>query len=388
MTAARAITMRTVRRRLILAALGALMMTSGAAARPAGGARLVYTGTFTDSGSAEGIYAFRFDEATGALTSAGLAVKTESPAWIGLHPDGRHLYAANEVDEGTVSAFEIDRATGRLTFLNAQSAHGARPCHFAIDPTGHALVVASYNSGTVALLPIGADGRLGAATAVVQHTGSSIVPDRQAGPHAHQAVVDPSGRFLLAIDLGLDEVLVYRLDAGKGTLVPHTPKAITVERGAGPRHLAFSQDGRHGWVINELNNTIAPFAWDAARGVLTPSAPAVPTLPAGFTGRSSTAEIAVHPSGRVLYGSNRGHDSLARFSIDPASGALTAAGYTQNVGNAPRHFAIDPAGRWLVAAGQDSNTLTVFAIDPADGRLSPAGAPISTPKPVCVVFVP
>jgi 6-phosphogluconolactonase len=372
---------------LALAALGALMLAAAWSAHASGGTRLFFTGSFTDAGAAEGIYAFRFDETTGAITSVGLAAKTPSPAWIGLHPNGRFLYAGNEVDDGFVSAFALDPATGALTLLNTQSAHGARPCHFSIDPTGRALIVANYSSGTVAVLPIGVDGRLGAATTVIEHKGSSVVPDRQAGPHAHQAVVDPSGRFVLVVDLGLDKVLVYRLDAARGSMVAHSPAGAATDKGAGPRHLAFSRDGTRAYVINELNNTISTFLWDADRGILTASGPSFPTLPAGFAGRSSTAEIEVHPSGRFLYGSNRGHDSLARFLVDPA-GALRATDHTPVGGRAPRHFAIAPGGRWLLAAGQSSNTLAVFSIDPQDGRLTAVGPVTTTPTPVCVVFVP
>jgi 6-phosphogluconolactonase len=374
-----------VRLALGLAALGALTM-GGSRVDGAGPGRLVFTGTFTDSGTSEGIYAFRFDEATGVLTSVGLAAKTPSPAWIALHPNGRVLYAGNEVEDGFVSAFALNPATGALTLLNTRSAHGVRPCHVSIDPTGRALVVANYSSGTVALLPIQTDGRLGEATTVIRHTGSSIVTDRQAGPHAHQAVVDPSGRFVLVVDLGLDKVLVYRLDAAKGTLVAHDPPSSDTRKGAGPRHLAFSKDGMRAWVINELDNTISPFAWDAARGTLTPAGPSVRTLPGGYTGPSSTAEIEVHPSGRFLYGSNRGHDSLARFAIDASTGSLRPLDHTPIAGKAPRHFAIDPGGRWLLAAGQSSNTIAVFAIDPSDGRLTPSGAVTSTPTPVCILF--
>jgi 6-phosphogluconolactonase len=362
------------------AVLGATGATPGPPAT-----RLLFTGTFTDSGAAEGIYAFRFDEATGALTSLGLAAKTPSPAWIAIHPDGRHLYAANEIEQGTISAFSLDPSNGRLTLLNEQSAHGARPCHFAIDPTGRALIVASYNSGTVALLPIAPDGRLGESTTVIQHTGSSASPDRQSGPHAHQAVVDPSGQFVLVVDLGLDKILVYRLDAARGTLVPHTPGAADTARGAGPRHLVFSKDGTRVFVINELNNTIAPYTWDGARGVLASAGPAVSTLPAGFTGKSSTAEILFHPSGRVLYGTNRGHDSIVRVAVEGTT--LRPIDYTPIRGREPRHVTLDPGGRWLIAGGQHSNTLSVFSVD-ADGRLTAVGTPVSTPTPVCLLFVP
>ncbi len=371
---------------LMCGAAAAMLATVAAAARPPAG-RLLFTGTFTDTGTAEGIYAFRFDDRTGALTALGLAAKTPSPAWIAVHPDGRHLYAANEVDQGTISAFALDPATGQLTFLNQQSAHGARPCHFAIDPTGRALIAASYNSGTVALLPIGPDGRLGEATAVIQHTGSGAVADRQSGPHAHQAVVDPSGRFVLVVDLGLDKILVYRLDAARATLTPQTPAGVDTARGAGPRHLVFSKNGAHVFVINELNNTISPFAWDGKAGALSAAGASVSSLPEGYAQPSSTAEIQLHPSGRVLYGSNRGHDSLVRVTID-AGGALHPADFTPSGGKEPRHFTLDPSGRWMIAGGQNSNTLAVFSVDPGDGRLKAAGAPISTPTPVCIAFVP
>lgn len=379
--------MITRRRLLALIGAGALMMATGAAPRAAGTTRLVLTGTFTDTGASEGIYAFRFDERTGTLTSVGLAAKTASPAWLALHPDGRHLYAVNEEDDGKVSAFALDPATGALTFLNQQSSHGARPCHLVVDPSGRALVVANYSSGTLALLPIDKDGRLGEATAVVQHAGKGTDPQRQEGPHAHQAVVDPSGRFLLAVDLGLDKVFVYALDAARGTLVANDLPAGSLEPGAGPRHLVFAPGGRRIYVINELASSISTIDWDGTKGALALAGPSVSTLPAGFTGKNSTAEIALHPSGRFLYGSNRGHDSIALFSVDAASGRLTAAGHTPAGGRAPRHFALDPTGRWLLAAGQDSNTLGVFAVDQATGRLTPAGTPLSTPRPVHVLFV-
>jgi 6-phosphogluconolactonase len=363
----------------------AIFGASEADAAPSGG-RLLFTGTFTDTGAAEGIYAFRFDETTGALTSLGLAAKTPSPAWIAVHPDGRHLYAANEVDQGTISAFALDPATGRHTLLNQQSAHGARPCHFAIDPTGRALIVASYNSGTVALLPIGRDGRLGESTAVVQHKGSSVNAERQSGPHAHQAVVDPSGRYVLVVDLGLDKILVYDLDAARGPLVPHTPAGASVAPGAGPRHLVFSKDGTRLFVINELDNTIAPFTWDSSRGILASAGPAASTLPNGYKEKNSTAEILMHPSGRVLYGTNRGHDTIVRVAVDGA--ALRPLDYTPINGREPRHVTLDPTGRWLLAGGQNSNTLSVFSVDASDGGLTPVGTPASTPTPVCIVFVP
>jgi 6-phosphogluconolactonase len=353
---------------------------------------LVYVGTYTQKGS-EGIYAFRFDEKTGALQPIGLAARPSNPTFLAVHPNGRWLYAVNE-DEvyrgaktGSVSAFAIDRASGRLTHLNQQSSHGGAPCHVTIDSAGRYALVANYAAGTVAVLPIAPDGRLGEATSVVQHTGSGAHPDRQKGPHAHAIIVDGANRFALAADLGIDKVLVYRFDAAHGTLSAHDPPAAVLKPGAGPRHIAFSPSGRWLYAINELSSTITAFGWHPDRGVLTVGATTT-TLPASFTGANTTAEIAVHPSGRFVYGSNRGHDSIAVFGADGRTGALTPVGHMSTGGRTPRNFALDPEGRWLVAANQNSSSLVVFRVDEKTGMLERVGEPTVVPMPVCVLFVP
>jgi 6-phosphogluconolactonase len=351
---------------------------------------LVYVGTYTGQKS-KGIYAFRFDGATGALTPVGLAAETRSPSWLTLHPSGRFLYAANETNDfdagksGSVSAFAIDRATGALTLLNAQSSRGAHPCHLGIDRAGTHIVAANYSSGTLAVLPVGADGRLAPASQVVQHEGSSVNAQRQKGPHAHSFDFEASGRFAISADLGADRLFVYRYDAANGTLSPAAPPAVAAEPGAGPRHFAFHPNGRLGFAINELTSTIASYAWDGGRGALKPVA-TVPTI-AGVVSGNSTAEIRVHPNGQFLYGSNRGQDSIAVFRIDQSTGVLTIVEHEPTRGRTPRSFTIDPTGRWLIAANQGTDTLAVFSISATDGALTAVGDLATVGAPVAVLFL-
>jgi 6-phosphogluconolactonase len=352
----------------------------------------VYVGTYTGGTSAsKGIYPMRLDLATGVLTEAGTPAESVSPSFLALHPSGRFLYAVNETggsakEAGGVSAFAIDARTGGLTFLNRQSSRGGSPCHLALDAKGRHVLVANYGGGSVAVLPVQESGRLDAATTFVQHEGQSADPGRQKGPHAHWVDLDKANRFALVADLGLDQVLVYRFDPAKGGLTPPQPAAARLAPGAGPRHAAFDPGGRRVYVINELNSTVTAFSYDAGAGKLS-ELQTVSTLPAGFTGKSFTAEIAVRPDGKFLYGSNRGHDSIAIFAIDPATGKLTAAGHQSTLGKVPRNFAIDPTGAYLLAANQDSDTIAVFRIDKTSGGLTAVGPPISVPRPVCVLFV-
>jgi 6-phosphogluconolactonase len=353
---------------------------------------MVYVGTYTGGTSAsKGIYPMRLDLATGVLTEAGTPAESVSPSFLALHPSGRFLYAVNETggsakEAGGVSAFAIDARTGGLTFLNRQSSRGGSPCHLALDAKGRHVLVANYGGGSVAVLPVQESGRLDGATTFVQHEGQSADPGRQKGPHAHWVDLDKANRFALVADLGLDQVLVYRFDPAKGGLTPHQPAAARLAPGAGPRHAAFDPGGRRVYVINELNSTVTAFSYDAGAGKLS-ELQTVSTLPAGFTGKSFTAEIAVRPDGKFLYGSNRGHDSIAIFAIDPATGKLTAAGHQSTLGKVPRNFAIDPTGAYLLAANQDSDTIAVFRIDKTSGGLTAVGPPISVPRPVCVLFV-
>ena len=355
---------------------------------------LAYIGTYT-GGESRGIYAYRLEtpaEGDPRFVALGLAAATDSPSFLAIDEARRLVFAVNETDSfngeptGAVSAFSADPATGRLTLLNRQPSHGKHPCHVVLDPTGKFLLVANYTSGTVAVFPVAADGTLGMATAIVQHTGDSIDPQRQKGPHAHCVTFDPAGRFVFICDLGLDRVVAYRLDADTGKLAPVPSAGASTAPGAGPRHLAFGADGKFAYALNELNSTVTAFRYDAASGRLA-EVQALSSLPADFTGQKWSAEIAVHPSGKWLYASNRGHDSLAVFAIDPAQGTLRFETTHPSGGRTPRNFALLPGGRHLVVANQDTNSLLLCRVDQASGRLEPAGQLIEVPKPVFVGFL-
>ncbi|HXG46506.1 MAG TPA: lactonase family protein [Methylomirabilota bacterium] len=354
---------------------------------------LVYIGTYTGPKS-KGIYLSRLNADTGALTPAELAVETPSPSFLALHPSGRFLYAANEVGRfqdqptGAISAFAIARGTGRLQLLNQQPSGGAGPCHLVVDRAGRNVLVANYGGGNVAALPLEKDGRLKPASAVIQHTGSSVNPQRQKEPHAHSINLDPANRFAYAADLGLDRVLIYRFDSAGGSLVAAQPPFVRVKPGAGPRHFAFHPNGRFAYVINELDCTVTAFRCDPKTGELK-TAQTISTLPPGETHQPgfSTAEVQVHPSGKFLYGSNRGHDTIAVFAIDQKTGTLTPVENEPTQGKTPRNFGIDPTGSFLLAANQSSDTIVVFRIDPKSGALEPTGAKIEAPSPVCIKFL-
>jgi 6-phosphogluconolactonase len=353
---------------------------------------IMYVGTYTRAPS-KGIYAYRWQPATGAVTpmgAAGLAVETENPSFLAVHPNQRFVYAVNEVSRydgregGSVSAFAVDRGSGKLTLLNRVPSRGADPCHLAVDASGKWLFVANYTGGSVAAFPVREDGSLGDASTFFQHSGSSIDKERQNGPHAHATVVSPDNRFVLAVDLGLDRVFSYRLDTAAGGLAG-APGFASAAPGSGPRHLAFRPDGRFAYVLNEMLSSVTAFGYDAARGALT-SLQTLSTLPEGFNGQSSGAEIAVHPGGKFLYASNRGDDSIAMFRIDAAAGTLTPGGRVATEGKTPRGFAIDPSGRFLVAGNQNSASLVIFRIDQATGSLTATGTTVQVPSPVSVVF--
>ncbi|MCI0420866.1 MAG: lactonase family protein, partial [Acidobacteria bacterium] len=314
---------------------------------------LVYFGTYTGPKS-KGIYLSRLDLASGKLSAPTLAGETEQPSFLALHPSQRFLYAVNETGTGQVSAFAI-AADGKLTLLNRQASGGAAPCHLVIDRAGKHLLLANYGGGSVAALPIATDGRLGEATAFIQHSGSSANPQRQKGPHAHSINLDKANRFAVAADLGLDKLLVYRFDAAKGTLAANDPPSASVKPGSGPRHFAFHPGGRYAYVINELASTVTAFQYDAGKGVLK-ELQTLSTLPKDFTGSNSTAEVQVHPSGRFLYGSNRGHDSIAVFAI-AANGTLRHIENESTGGSTPRNFGISPDGQYLLAANQKSDSV-------------------------------
>ncbi|HLW80286.1 MAG TPA: lactonase family protein [Terriglobia bacterium] len=352
---------------------------------------LVYVGTYTVRHS-QGIYAYRFEARTGRLSSLGLAAESTSPSFLAADPTGRFLYAVNEVasyqgkKSGAVSAFSIDRHTGRLTGLNEVSSSGPGPCFVSLDKTGKYVLVANYDGGSVAVFPVLADGRLGEATSFVQHEGSSADRERQSGPHAHSIEVSPDNRFALAADLGLDKLLVYRFDPAQGSLTPNQPDSAMVRGGLGPRHFAFHPSGKFVYLVSEMGSAVTAFSYDGASGTLH-EIETISTLPKGFTGQNDDAEIAVHPDGKFLYASNRGHDSIAVFSIDPAKGTLTPIQDVPTQGKTPRNFSVDPAGSYLFAANQDSDTLVIFRIDVRTGRLTPTGQVVNIASPVCVTLV-
>jgi 6-phosphogluconolactonase len=349
---------------------------------------LVYAGTYTAKGS-EGIYLYRFDASCGAMEVVGLAAAMPNPTFLAIHANRRLLYAVSEVRDksgrqgGSVNAFAIAPGTGQLTFLNRQSSQGAGPCHLSADATGRFVFVANYVSGSAAILPIEADGRVGEATDVVQHHGSSVDPTRQEGPHVHSITLSPDNRFTLVADLGLDRIIVYRLDPSAGRLLPNDPPWVALKPGAGPRHVAFHPSRPIVYAINELDNTMVAFAWDAEHGALR-EMQTISTLPADYIGVSYAADVHVDNSGRFLYGSNRGHDSIAIFRIDESSGALATIVQQPVHGKWPRNFAIEPNGGWLLAANQESDSIAVFRIDSATGRLTLQGGTCKVSMPVCL----
>lgn len=358
------------------------------------GRATVFVGTYTD-GKSKGIYRFEFDETTGAAGAARLAAEAKNPSFLAIAPDGRSLYAVNEVDsfdgrrEGAVSGFAVDPRSRDLTALNHQSTVGTGPCYLVVDKAGKNVLAANYGGGSVVVLPIGDDGRLKEHSAFVQHTGSSADPSRQKEPHAHSINLDPANRFAFAADLGLDKVLVYRFDAEKGTLTPHDPPSASVAPGSGPRHFAFRPAGDFAYAINELNSTVTAWTYDARRGILS-DLQTISSLPPNLRRSvpNHPADVHVHPSGRFLYGSNRGHNSIVAFAIDPSSGKLTLIGHQSEGIKNPRNFAVDPSGKFLLVANQDADTVVVFAIDPRTGALSSTGHTVDVPKPVCLKFLP
>jgi len=353
--------------------------------------RIVYVGTYTNNGRSEGIYVCRLDLSSGELKQIDVAKGVANPSFLTVDPRTRFLYAVNEVKEfegkasGAVSAFSIDNTTGGLKLVNQQSSGGSGPCHLSLDGSGKFLLVANYDAGSFEVLPI-REGALGAPIDLIQHHGSSVNPKRQAGPHAHCVVTDRSNRRVVVSDLGLDKLMIYAFDSRSGKLTPNQKPWAQTKPGAGPRHFAFHSNGRWAYVINELDSTMSALAYDRVSGELRETQ-TISTLPADFAGKSSCAELQVAPSGRFLYGSNRGHDSVVVFSIDQTTGKLGLVEHISTQGKVPRNFAIEPGGRWLLAANQNSDSVVSFAIDPRSGKLSPSGHSVEIPVPVCVAFL-
>jgi len=352
---------------------------------PAAKTYRAYVGNYTSKTESKGIYQFILNPATGRMSGYELAGEAKDPSWVIVHPSGKFLYAANEMDQGsTISAFSIDPKTGKLTLLNQQPAQGEGPCHLALDRTGKFLLTANYSTGNAVVYPILADGKLGEHTASVTDQGPTG-PDkkRQDGPHAHWIGASKNNHFVYVADLGLDKVLVYHFDAAKGTLSP--ADSAVAKPGTGPRHVAFSSDGKFLYLLGELDSTVTVFANDTEsfRSIHN-----VRMLPSGFSGRNDAAEIELHPSGKFLYASNRGHDSFAVYAVDQKTGALRQVEIVPTGGKEPRHFAIDPTGRFLLAENQNSNQIVEFRIDQATGKLTPTGETLTTPSPICISFLP
>ena len=358
------------------------------AAVPAPKTYRVYFGTSVEQ-ERGGIYMALFDMQTGRLGKAVHAGHAQRTGFIAIHPDGQHIYSTGAntefdgVKTGVVNAFRITEPDGTLVKINTRSSGGLGACYVSIDPTGKNVLVANYFGGSCSVLPIQPDGSLAPASCTQEHTGSSIHPQRQASAFTHSINCDPAGRFAIVADLGMDKIMIYRFDAASGTLTPNDPPFIAIEPGGGPRHFTFHPSGKFAYADLELSNKVVVFQYDADKGALK-EIQTISTLPAGFTGESTTSEILTTPDGRFLYVGNRGHDSLAIFSIDPTTGKLTAIGHEPTRGKVPRNFNIDPTGTYLLAANLESNNVVVFRINRETGLLEFTGSEIEVPEPVCI----
>ncbi len=351
----------------------------------------IFVGTYTGKKS-QGIYRVEFDTDTGKLGTPELAAEVKSPSFLTIAPDHKHLFCVGEMNTfmgkkgGGVSSFSLNAKTGELKMLNQQSSGGAGPCHIICDKQGKHVMVANYGGGSVEVLPIGKDGKLGGASCFVQHKGSSVDKARQEGPHAHSAHLDAANKFAVVCDLGLDKVFVYKYDADAGTITPNDPPFVAMAPGSGPRHFAFHPNGKFAYVNNEMLSTLTAMSYDPDKGefqVLN----TLSTIPAPDKD-NSTAETVVHPNGKFVYTSNRGHNSIAIFAIDQSTGKIKALGHQGEGIKVPRNFNIDPTGKWMVVANQDGDDIIVFAIDGRTGQLKPTGQKAEVGAPVCVKFVP
>ncbi len=387
--------MRTSGERLIVWAgmlLGAILAHGGTNNMSRAAEYWTYVGTYTGNAS-RGIYVAKFNSETGKLGEVELAAEARNPSFLAIHPSGRYLYCVGEISDhqnqptGSVSAFRIDHATGQLALLNSVPSAGAGPCHLVVDQAGKAVLVANYGGGSVSSIAIQDGGRLGSLLSSHQHHGSSVNPQRQREPHAHSINLDAANRFAFVADLGMDRIVIYRYDAASGRLLAEqAPPAAELPAGSGPRHFAFHPSGDFAYVINELRSTIEAFRYDSASGMLH-SLQNISTLPEGYDESSFTAEVVVHPSGKFVYGSNRGHDSIAVFQVQQETGKLTRVQVEPTQGKTPRNFVVDPTGQFLLAENQGSNTIVIFRIDATTGRLSAMGQSVSAPVPVCIRFL-
>jgi 6-phosphogluconolactonase len=367
----------------------ALSMPAASSAEPS--ELLVYVGTYTNKGTSKGIYVCKLNLSTGELKPFS-TIQSDNPAFLAIDRKRKFLYAANEIGQfqgkpsGAVSAFAINQKTGALTFLNQQATNSPGPCSVIVDKTGKCVLSANYSGGSISVFPVKADGSLSEISELVQHQGSSVNPNRQKQPHAHTIIIDDSNRYAFCADLGMDKVMIYQLDAKKGKLKPNSPAFAAVKPGAGPRHFKIHPNNKFAYVINELDSTMTAFAYDKAQGTLK-EIQSLSTLPTDFTGTSYCADVHVHPSGKFLYGSNRGHDSIAVFAIDSATGKLNPVQHQSTQGKWPRNFAVDPTGQFLLAANQNTDNIAIFRINQQTGQLTPTGHIIEIPAPVCLKLI-
>lgn len=351
---------------------------------------LVFVTSFAP-GDKGGIQAYELDGKTGALKPAKLTTGVENPFFLALAPDGKRLYSIHAKqfsgkEDEHVAAFDIVGRTGELKLLNRASSKGLASCYLEVDKTGKAVLVANYTSGSVASLPVKADGSLGEAASFHKHTGSSVDPKRQKEPHAHSIIVSPDNKYAYAADLGLDQVLCYKLDPIEAKLTPNSPPFAKTPAGAGPRHVTFHPNGKRLYAINEIGNTVTVFDYDAATGTLTEKQ-TIPTLPKDFTGKSFTADVKITPDGKYLYGTNRGHDSIAAYRIED-DGKLSLIAIEPSLGKGPQNLAITKDGQWLICANMPGKNVAVFQIDGATGKLKPTGEPVAQLSPSCIMILP
>jgi 6-phosphogluconolactonase len=374
--------------RKYLLLISAILMSashSSTAAPTTGQDYLVYVGVY-----GKGVYAYRFSSHTGNLDSLGLVGDITNPSFVATDPDFRYLYAVSELqgkENGGVAAFSIDRETGKLTHLNSASSDGQAPCHLAVDHTKKLLTVANYGTGSVAVFPLEADGKLGPMSGLMTAEGSSVNPERQKGPHAHETVISPDNRFVYVPDLGLDQIRIYRVDTNAAKLLLNDPPHVKVQPGFGPRHIVFSSNGRYAYVVNELKSAVTVFTRDPNTGSLN-EVQTASTVPPNFKEQNAPAEVLMGHDGKYLYASNRGPGTIAVFSINPESGALTQIQIAPTGGTFPRGVEIDPTGRFMLAGDQKADQFVVFQIDPNTGKLTLTGKVYNVPSPVAFLFVP
>jgi 6-phosphogluconolactonase len=351
----------------------------------------VYVGAYTKPpyGHADGISVFQFDPESGDMAHMQTVAGILSPSFLAADPSWRHLYSVNEWDDGTVTAFARDPISGKLIELNRERTHGDAPCYVSLDSTARYLLVTNYAGETVVVLPIAEDGRVKPASCAVRHSGLSIHPDRQERPHPHMIAPAPDGRFVLVTDLGTDQILTYEIETETGQLVPNRqgPAFASAEPGAGPRHFAFAPNGRAVYVINELASNLTVYDYKPENGELN-ARQTVSSLPSDFSGENTCAHVVVSSDGRFIYGSNRGHDSIAIWAVENASGEVRLVGNESSRGRSPRNFAIDPSWKWLLAANEKSDTIVTFRRDSASGLLTATGQVTETPSPVAILFCP